>query len=495
MPALKRARFLIAAAALAGVIPLLPAAYAEPSPTTPIEGYVRDPQLSEGYSSEVCIGTRPGTEAARDMFVSQFQLSTTYTYACREVDKGSAPCDGEWSPSYSTCWSNHANGRGLDLMVYSDTAKGNQIVDWILATDSAGNKHARARRLGIQEILWNNRCWQNNRTDDRAVYLATQMRSCGVGHYDHPHLSFNLAGAQKQTSWWTSTAAPGNTYDMLVEPGAPTIAAMSSSRVDVFVTGADGKLLQKYNPAPGSGGWTGWIAQGGANNSAPDAAAPYDRRLDAFARGTKTGCATNQLMHRYFANETWSDWVCAGGTLTSAPSVVAQKDATNRYDVFYRGGDGRLFQSYRSATSGWVSPGAVGPAITSAPDAASQKPNSYDVFYRNSTGKLGQSYWRGSSWAHTSITSGTLASAPAAVSSADGRLDVFVIETDGNLYQYYWRNTGTWSKVLRLNGATGGVDVTARPNGYLDVVTRNADGDYVHNSWNGVNWIGWQPIE
>jgi hypothetical protein len=53
----------------------------------------------------------------------------------------------------------HAEGRAvdwhLDAARPADRREARRLIDLLLATDAAGNAHALARRMGIQEIIWN----------------------------------------------------------------------------------------------------------------------------------------------------------------------------------------------------------------------------------------------------------------------------------------------------------------------------------------------------
>ena len=136
----------------------------------------------------------------------RFGGSAGTLYACRERwNAAEEPdCNGTLvNPAanprfYSTCWSNHAAGRAFDLM--STKARGDAVVNWLLAPDANGNYSANARRLGVQQILWWDRCW--NTDDDRGVVSAGRMRKCGIGHFDHVHVDLTFRGARGRTSYW-----------------------------------------------------------------------------------------------------------------------------------------------------------------------------------------------------------------------------------------------------------------------------------------------------
>ena len=192
-----------------------------------IDDFVYDDLVVEGYAREVCNGSlRRGAAWAFTELTSRFGGTAGTMYYCRERwDVATNPdCDGQLvdplrTPNFfSTCWSNHAQGRAIDIMVGRqgsgyNTARGTAIVNWLLASDSAGNQNAKARQLGVQQILFNDRCW--NSDGDRGISSLSQMRKCGIGHFDHVHLDFTIRGAEGLTSYWGGTPEIGPKYDGL----------------------------------------------------------------------------------------------------------------------------------------------------------------------------------------------------------------------------------------------------------------------------------------
>jgi hypothetical protein len=112
----------------------------------------------------------------------------------------------------------HAEGRALDwhLDVHSakDRREAERLINLMLAPDKAGNVHALARRMGIQEIIWNCRAWY---TGDGGLirysvcYDSKGRRKRGVddttAHRNHVHFGLNWRGARMKTSFWRSAAA------------------------------------------------------------------------------------------------------------------------------------------------------------------------------------------------------------------------------------------------------------------------------------------------
>jgi hypothetical protein len=107
----------------------------------------------------------------------------------------------------------HAESRAidwrLDAAVAADRRAAGGLIDLLLATDSAGNEQALARRMGVEELIWD--CW----------YWAAGMpelqpyRPCygrrgkprrhvnkTAAHRDHIHIGMTKAGAAAKTSFW-----------------------------------------------------------------------------------------------------------------------------------------------------------------------------------------------------------------------------------------------------------------------------------------------------
>lgn len=98
--------------------------------------------------------------------------------------------------------SEHKEGRALDYPFdvnnATQRAQATTVINWLLATDSHGNRHALARRFGIMYLIWNRQIWRAYDAAD-----GWQPYSGANPHTDHIHFSFSWAGARKQTSWWT----------------------------------------------------------------------------------------------------------------------------------------------------------------------------------------------------------------------------------------------------------------------------------------------------
>jgi len=108
----------------------------------------------------------------------------------------------------------HAEGRAVDWHLDSRNRKqlraANRLIDLLLATDKKGNRHALARRMGIQEIIWNCRSWWSG-SDGMGKYSrcfndrGKRLKRVNFteAHKDHIHFGLSWRGAKKRTTFWS----------------------------------------------------------------------------------------------------------------------------------------------------------------------------------------------------------------------------------------------------------------------------------------------------
>lgn len=111
-------------------------------------------------------------------------------------------------------YSLHAEGRALDWHLdaarRADRREAQRIIDLMLAPDRAGNEHALARRMGIQEIIWNCHSWWSG-SDGMGKYSKCfnekgkrlQHVNFTEAHKDHIHFGLSWRGARKKTTFWS----------------------------------------------------------------------------------------------------------------------------------------------------------------------------------------------------------------------------------------------------------------------------------------------------
>jgi hypothetical protein len=108
----------------------------------------------------------------------------------------------------------HAEGRALDWHLDSRNRRqlraANRLIKLLLATDKKGNPHALARRMGIQEIIWNCHSWWSG-SDGMGKYSrcfnerGKRLKNVNFteAHKDHIHFGLSWRGARKKTTFWT----------------------------------------------------------------------------------------------------------------------------------------------------------------------------------------------------------------------------------------------------------------------------------------------------
>jgi hypothetical protein len=110
-------------------------------------------------------------------------------------------------------YSLHAEGRAIDWHLDArspgDRRAARRLIMLLLASDKAGNPHALARRMGVQEIIWDCRSWWSGSDRMRPYSVCLNERGkpkkhvdFTLAHRDHVHIGLNRAGARKRTSFW-----------------------------------------------------------------------------------------------------------------------------------------------------------------------------------------------------------------------------------------------------------------------------------------------------
>jgi hypothetical protein len=116
------------------------------------------------------------------------------TYRCERWGKGSA--------------SLHAESRAIDWHPASRTAAA-KLIELLLAPDRAGNAQALARRMGVEELIWDCSYWGAGQPQFGRYgycYGRSGKRKKGLNptaaHMDHVHIGFSKKGAAGRTSFW-----------------------------------------------------------------------------------------------------------------------------------------------------------------------------------------------------------------------------------------------------------------------------------------------------
>jgi hypothetical protein len=115
-----------------------------------------------------------------------------------------------WGPHEASL---HAEGRAvdwhLDVSNPADRREARRLIELFLAPDSAGNQHALARRMGVEEIIWDCSYWAAG-MQEFVPYRACENKHGQIrkhvdpttAHRNHIHFGLSKDGALRRTSYW-----------------------------------------------------------------------------------------------------------------------------------------------------------------------------------------------------------------------------------------------------------------------------------------------------
>ena len=166
--------------------------------------------------------------------------------------------------------------------------------------------------------------------------------------------------------------------------------------------------------------------------------------------------------------------------LGEEPCPTTLVNPTGAEYVFWRGGRGRLWETWYSGRT-WSSPLRLSPAgLGSAPAVAVQADGEQDVFWRGAKGDLWEMWYRGSWNGPIDLGTGGLASGPSVGVDAAGNQYVFWRGSDQGLWeQTYAAGDRQWSRPVELNqaGSLGSAPAVAvHPDGEQDVFWQGTNG-------------------
>jgi hypothetical protein len=105
--------------------------------------------------------------------------------------------------------SEHKEGRAFDWRLDAnrkrDRNRARRFLALVRREDRAGNDDARARRMGIMYIIWNDHmysAWDEFARDDYRPCKSRRRCSKTQRHRDHMHISLSRRGGMGRTSWY-----------------------------------------------------------------------------------------------------------------------------------------------------------------------------------------------------------------------------------------------------------------------------------------------------
>ncbi len=136
---------------------------------------------------------QPGTAALRRWLYENARGDAWGTLNCVRI-----PHNGNWSL--------HGEGRALDWRLDVSRPRerraAQRLIARLLARDSRGRPDALARRMGLQEIIFNCRIWLAGAGSSRYEVCDRAGANRTLAHRDHIHFGLNWPGALKRTSFW-----------------------------------------------------------------------------------------------------------------------------------------------------------------------------------------------------------------------------------------------------------------------------------------------------
>ena len=122
---------------------------------------------------------------------------------------GTYRCE-RWGPHEASL---HAENRAvdwhLDVGDAADRHEARRLIELFLAPDAAGTQHALARRMGVEEMIWDCSYWAAG-MQDFIPYRACLSKHGQVrkhvdpttAHRNHIHFGLSKRGAMRRTSYW-----------------------------------------------------------------------------------------------------------------------------------------------------------------------------------------------------------------------------------------------------------------------------------------------------
>jgi hypothetical protein len=123
------------------------------------------------------------------------------SYRCEKWGKNSASLHAE----------NRAIDWHLDALHRADRRAADKLFRLLLAPDKLGNPQALARRMGVQELIWDCGYWGTGMTEFRPYSVCFKPNGKKrkrfdrtAAHQDHIHIGMSKRGAKGLTSFWTA---------------------------------------------------------------------------------------------------------------------------------------------------------------------------------------------------------------------------------------------------------------------------------------------------
>jgi hypothetical protein len=203
MPRLLAPLTLLIALLLAAAAHALPSV---PQPLPPVAGNPAEALVAVPIEASLY---DPATRCAAQPKPGVVKLQRWLEANVRGVFWGSYRCETWGKHSASLHAENRAIDWHLDATSRPDRRAADRLIRLLLAPDSAGNLQALARRMGVEELIWDCGYWSAGRADFQPYGPCYTKRgkprkkvNPTVAHRDHVHIGLTKAGAKGRTSFW-----------------------------------------------------------------------------------------------------------------------------------------------------------------------------------------------------------------------------------------------------------------------------------------------------
>ncbi len=143
--------------------------------------------------------TKPGVVALAEWLDANTRGVFWGSYRCEKWGRDSASLHAE----------NRAIDWHLDAAARAERKAADRLFRLLLAPDAAGNPQALARRMGVQELIWDCGYWGAGMTGFRPYGPCYTKRGKlrrnvhkTIAHRDHIHIGMSKPGAKALTSFW-----------------------------------------------------------------------------------------------------------------------------------------------------------------------------------------------------------------------------------------------------------------------------------------------------
>jgi hypothetical protein len=144
--------------------------------------------------------TKPGVVAMTEWLAANTRGVFWGSYRCEKWGKDSASLHAE----------NRAIDWHLDVAVKADRKAADDLFRLLLAPDADGNPQALARRMGVQELIWDCGYWGAGMTEFQPYRPCVRSKKENkkvdktIAHRDHIHIGMTKPGAKALTSFWAA---------------------------------------------------------------------------------------------------------------------------------------------------------------------------------------------------------------------------------------------------------------------------------------------------